>query len=296
MRDRIIYLMSWPAHLPYLLVSVHTLRQHYNGDIVIYAWPASFPIVDEIRRDKRLGIDRVVLREPTYMGKNDQFLDKIKLAQELKDEVDTVTYLDADTTIHGDLSILSNMARQYGFVATQFSGWVTNGNTIRGRISELRKFPEIDEKLIDQISIETWPSVNGGVWCACPESAVLEQWYQWTMIAKNLFIADEKVLHIMQPMFFPRQMMTTICGNGRYNCSAKFQPSDLPNEKVVVYHYHGDSNVRPQNKSQRGYDLWWPLYVECMKKNIGGIARWRKEVKNKWMDKLETEVMISGNY
>ncbi len=42
MKNRVFYVMSGPAHLPYLLASLKTLREHYDGEIVVFAWEESF--------------------------------------------------------------------------------------------------------------------------------------------------------------------------------------------------------------------------------------------------------------
>ena len=57
MKNRVFYVMSGPAHLPYLLASLKTLREHYDGEIVVFAWEESFPIVDKMSEDPRMLIN-----------------------------------------------------------------------------------------------------------------------------------------------------------------------------------------------------------------------------------------------
>ena len=72
-----------------------------------------------------------------------------------------------------------------------------------------------------------------------------------------------------------------------YNCSPmKYQPKNLKDEDVIIRHFHGDSNVRT-NKSEKGWNLWRPIYQECLEKNVGGMAEWRGKIKNKFMSRLE---------
>jgi len=131
-----------------------------------------------------------------------------------------------------------------------------------------------------------WPSVNGGVWAARPSSPVLPKWYEWTDAAKrNVFIADEAVLHVCSAAFCPTGDMVILCG-GAFNCSPKYQPKELLDEHVRIRHFHGDSNVRI-GKSQKGYSLWWPIWQTCLDQNIGGCAEWTlEEIGNRWMKKL----------
>lgn len=201
MNQRINYLMSGRPHLPYLVASLFTLREHFSGEVVVYAYPESYPAVKRISEDARLYIEA---REwsPSYRGKNGQFINKILMMQ--KQDCSVALYLDADTTIHGDLGPLFEAAWRHSFLATQFNNWRTNGRVIRKRIMRLRGFKEIDQEMVETIlSQDWWPSPNGGVFACRPESEVLSVWHQWTMAARSIFIADETVLHVLQPKFVP---------------------------------------------------------------------------------------------
>ena len=116
-------------------------------------------------------------------------------------------------------------------------------------------------------------------------SPVLPTWYAWTWLVRNIFIADETVLHALVTEYGSVGQLVVALG-GKYNCAPKFQPKDLKDEDIVVQHYHGDSNVR-QNKSPRGVKLWWPLYQECLEQNIGGIRDWKDNIGNRYLKKLE---------
>jgi len=274
----VFYLMSHDAHLPYLICSLHTLRQHWSGPIHVHAWKESHSLVRRIAQDTNLNIT-AELREPSYRGKNDQFIDKIKLAMEYVNK-DAVIYLDADTTVHGCLSPLIGKIRDHSFVATQFCDWWSCHGQPKNRVSRLRQFREIDSHAI-ALSIQyAYPSPNGGVWAAQPSSPVLPVWLRWTEAARSVFIADEAVLHLLQTVF-PEDVLTTMMG-GSFNCSPKYHPSDLKDDDVVIRHYHGDCNVR-RDKSQKGWDIWTPIFYECIERNVGGMAEWIGQINNKYM-------------
>lgn len=290
MRRGIVYLMSGPAHLPYLVCSIFTLRRWWTGDVTVFAWPESYHIVRRMAEDKGLGI-RCVMREPAYRGKkNSQFLDKIRLMQQLTDYNENL-YLDADTTIHGEIVPLFKSVQEFGFVATQFNSWMSSGQIPRNRVKRLREFPKIDQGLVEEILEGWWPSVNGGVFACWPDSPVLPLWERWTVEAISVFIADEAVLHLMQPKFYPAGQIMTIMG-GHYNCSPmRFQPKGLADEDVVIRHGHGDSFTRP-GKSKHGYELWSPIFRECLQKNIGGMVEWHKDTGNKYINRLLKEGLL----
>lgn len=282
--ERIFYLMSGAAHLPYLICSLHTLRDHYDGEVVVYAWSESIDIVEQIARDRRLNIE-ARFRAPAHKLKNAQFMDKIQLAWDQQDAVRRVLYLDADTTIHGRLDRLFVEAKKEGFAATQFCDWKSNHGIPLRRIVKLKNYRGINQAAVDSCCNNPWPSVNGGVWAADTSSEVLTLWYKWTKVAQSEFIADEVVLHTLVPIFF-EDGMSIVGSMGEYNTSPKFQCKDLPDDEVIVYHFHGDSNVRP-DKTEKGFNLWWPLYKHCLEANIGRMADWIDKIDNKWMKPLQ---------
>jgi len=290
MKRQVVYLMSGQAHLPYLVVSLYTLRKHWPGSVRVFAWPESFDIVKTIAEDTRLAIE-VEVHEPKYRarrdegrrGNNDQFISKIRLFQTLHD-IDIGLYLDADSSIHGNLMPLFRAAKQYGFCATRFSSWTTAGSVPRKRIKRLREFEEIDKGCISTVLRIPWPSVNGGVWAARPDSPVLSTWEQWTWAARHIFIADETVLHALLPKYVPEKLMF-VWPDGRFNCSCnpKWMPEKLGEGDIVVWHYHGDSNVRPDKHGGHAYRRWLPMWMECVEKNIGNVLSWLPNEQNDWL-------------
>jgi len=289
-RHEVIYLISGIAHIPYLTVSLMTLREHWQGPVRVFAWPESIDLVREIAEDEGLHIE-CELSEPAYrarrdegrQGKNDQFLAKIRLMRSLESG-GPVLYLDADTSIHGDLSPLFELALVRTFVATRFSSWTTAGEVVRARIERLRDFSAIDRNCIGEVLREPWPSVNGGVFCCSPSSHVLEIWERWTWEARHVFIADEAVLHILQPLFVPSGQME-VWPDGRFNCSCnpKWLPEGFSEQDIIIWHYHGDSNVRPQKHDGYGYRRWWSLWQKCLEEDVGRCRSWQPCEANGWL-------------
>lgn len=285
MSKQVVYLMSGRAHLPYLVVSLYSLRKHWHGPVIVHAWEESVDIVKRISQDERLNIE-CVGRVPKYrrsdgVGSNAQFIDKIRLMQTLDTEVSI--YLDADTMVNNPLDELFDFGYAYGFCATQFNDWKSNGRIPRKRISRLVGVEGIDQFAVELAMNNPYPSVNGGVFSCCPDSPSLEMWYEWTMKVRNIFIADETVLHAMVPLVLS---VAGVGECGKYNISPKFKPDGLDNEDVVIWHFHGDSCVR-QNKSPLGVWLWWHVYQECMRKNIGFMQEWRHLCYNKYLKRVE---------
>lgn len=281
----VIYLMSGTPHACYLVVSLHSLRRFYKGNVSIYAWSESYPIAKRIAAD--LGAD-CYEREPKYRRKdgvrgNSQFLDKIDLMRSL--DCESALYLDADTSIHGSVDPLFAMIEGHEFVATQFGNWFVNSKMIRGRVSKLLGVEGVNQKSVNRVLEMQAPSVNGGVFVCRPESEVLKTWYDWTLLIRKQFIADECALHSLIGEYETSGKFVIAMG-GKWNCAPKFQPDYLKDEDVVIYHGHGDSFVRP-NKSSKGVWIWWKLYQKCLNLNVGNIQDWKDDCGNKYLKKLE---------
>ena len=275
------YLMSGPAHLPYLVVSLRTLRAYYQDRVVVYAYPESFEYVKRISMDDRLRIE-AVLWEPVYKGKNGQFINKIAM---MKSADCHSMYLDADTIVNGDLHPNFKYAEYYGFVGTQFCDWQSNVGTIKGRVSRLLNRQGIDQDAVKKALGSPYPSINGGVFFAKPDCKVLQTWWDWSNAVKDIFICDETALHAVMTHYWNVDLEFRMIRGGAMNCSPKYQPSYLPDEEVLIWHGHGDSFVR-KNKSQKGVDLWLPWFNHCLNFNFGYMQEWVDRVKDRYLISL----------
>ncbi len=289
------YLMSGAAHIPYLLVSLRSLRRHWDGKVNVHCWPESHQIVDTIARAAPELHVVVNAREREHahsraaVRSNSQFYSKIRLmmSEEVGDGPNV--YLDADTLVAGSLQPLLSMAASKGFAATQFNDWVTSGRMIRKRLNDLKQSGHHEvNSLVDHVVSKSYPSVNGGVFACMPGSLILPQWYSFCMLSgiKQHFIADERVLHLFNAPQFSNQF--TIVRGGSFNCSPKHQPAALDSDLVRLWHGHGDSFVRP-NKSRAAVGLWWPEWQACLEKNIGGCREWWPTCGNKYLKQLMEE-------
>ena len=264
----IVYLISGEGHLPYLTVSLYSLRRWWSANIVVYAWPESSVIVRRMAEDKRLGIEHIRW-EPAYRGSNAQFICKTLVMQSV--DAEYALYIDADTLIRGDISPLFDEA-MIGFAATQFNDWTTRTKIIRKRILRLENIEGIDQRLVQKVLLGSWPSVNGGIFACRPNSSVLPTWHDWAVLARSIFICDEVVLHALMPRFMESNEFNVSLG-GKFNSSPIHKSKKLKDDDVVIWHFHGDSNVRA-NKSPKGVRLWMPLYETVLKMDVGFINEW----------------------
>ena len=282
---KIHYLMSGPAHLPYLVVSLRTLRKHYLGPVVVHAYPESIEYVRRIAQDERLLI-KAEEWVPVYKGKNGQFINKIAMMKTLEGQS---MYLDADTIVNRDLDEFFKYSENFGFVGTQFCNWMSNVGTIKGRIQRLLDRQGIDQDSVLKALNFPYPSINGGVFFCKPDCKVLKTWWDWSNAVKDIFICDETALHAVMTHYWNVDLEFRIIQGGALNCSPKYQPENLKNEEVAIYHGHGDSFLR-MNKSKKGVDLWLPWFNHCLNFNFGYMKEWVDKVKDKYLVKLLQEV------
>jgi hypothetical protein len=193
--------------------------------------------------------------------------------------------------VQGKIDILHDIAYANGFCATQFNDWTMENGIPANRVRKLIGREGIDQDVVAKVLTKSflqcvqteayYPSVNGGVFACSPTSLVLKRWEDYTMKVLNEFIADEVVLHLIQ-VIFPQGCAVL---KGRFNSSPRYKDRLLPDDQVVIWHFHGDSNVRP-DKSQKGFDLWWPVYKKCLQEDVGGMRGWIRKINNKHLNKI----------
>jgi hypothetical protein len=271
----------------------------------VYAWPESYEIAEKIALDSRIdAFCSDIKPEQRCRLIGGQPFDRIRIMQERATK-DVGVYLDCDTIVSGSIQQLFQAAEAFGFVFTQFCDWVTTGRTISNRISRLLGIEGIPQDAVRRCLSTTLPSINTGIFACVPTSPILEEWYGYIEPAKHLFIGDEITAHVMVAMGLPEQIKTVtdtvtdyiysdvgtalaVAAGGRWNCSPKYKPANLPEELVKVWHGHGDCFTR-EAKSPKGVAMWWPLFEEVHRQNIGGIHEWIDTVQHKYFQQTKAE-------
>lgn len=268
MRVCVMFLLTGPSHLPNLAVCVRSLRKWWSGDVKIGAWPESILVARQIAADPRVDAE-IIPCDADYKGKNAQEIAKIALIQTVKSH-EMVIYLDADLLIQGSIAPLYLAATQspVAFSATQFCDWTMQKGIPRGRVERLFPYDEIPRGLIEAAVQPEMPSYNSGIFASRPDSEVLPTWGKWTEVSRKIYISGESSLHPIAQKY----PIATLWG-GKFNCSTIYQSPNLPDDQVAIWHFHGDSNLRP-GKSLRGFRMWWPHLMATMDENIGGIRDW----------------------
>lgn len=176
---------------------------------------------------------------------------------------DTNLFLDADTAVLSDPTILLELAEQPPYLCvTRFANWVTTGKLIRGRIERWKgvKYPGLD-KMIHENLEAPHGAVNTGVlsWSAGAKP-FLEEWEALTHAGWRCPFTDELAA---QALLRKHEHLML---DSRYNHSFRYPISAEP----IIAHYHGNKACRPGG----ALESWWPLYQECLKQNVADINQW----------------------
>jgi len=263
MNHGIIYLLTGPAHAARLVVSLCSLRDHYDGPVTVYTTqPESHEIGRRCAADPRLDVEHRAT-SAVATRKNSSFLTKLELLPQAPYEI--TAYLDADTMVVGDISDLFDIRPADQLCATRFANWHSGGRVLRRRIQRWRTIkqdrfdPQWFQGLIDD-ALQKHPAVNGGVFALHRGADLVNPWRELAMVGRHTFICDEIALQLLLHRY-PHKLLDC-----RYNCSPIYvsRPRD-----TRIWHFHGEKHLRGQCRP-----IWWPAYQRCLEENVAGLAEW----------------------
>lgn len=261
--EGVAYLLTGTSHAARLVVSIASLRAHYQGPVVLFTTqPESHVLGETIASDDRLGISHRPIHPP-YSGKNASYLSKIAILE--MSPFERTVFLDADTIVNGSIQRLFKFENKAQIVATSFSGWRSNRKPVYSRIENWRKISVGEflglswETLLDSAQ-NGHPAINTGVFSVRSDSEIVPVWRSLAEHGRQQFICDEIALQILLH-HFPHQVL-----DERWNCSPQHGKSL---EQAHIVHFHGDKHM-----SDRGRVLWWPRFQASLADNLGGIRDW----------------------
>lgn len=265
MRDGVLYYNKGTGCLIRLVVSIYSLRKHYNGPITIasYGEESRGPCM-EICKYFQIEFRDVKLDPLVPKGRNSVFLETCR-ANEYTPYENITVWLDSDTLIKGPIDDLFNLCEKNGLVVTNFTNWRSNGSTIKRRIKRWEKlYPD----LIDD-AIQYGPALNCGIFSWKKDHPFMADWYHFCLPARKTFIPNEVGQQILMSLKdkdgSPKYKHTIL--DGRYNCSGRY--GDI--KKAHIIHLHGRKHL--PNRSKAG-SLWFKEYNEALSKNVANLQLW----------------------
>jgi len=256
----IVYYNSGMSCLIRMVVSMFSLRQVYDGDILLY-YPKrdvnvqTFAIktCERIAEHFDCGIQVLDLDVPP--GKNLVFLERTKYH--------TVTPFDVSVSLDSDTVVLSPRiiefiatAKEHEFSIAHFANWGTQGGVVSKRIKYWNQHhPNLVGPALDYGS-----AINCGCFGFRKDSQIMKVWYDRAVVGRESFIADETCMQLLLPKY-PHKLLESA-----FNCSCKYDDKiDDPAYPVVV-HFHGKKHCR---FSDEGFPLhhsliWLYYFEQCL--------------------------------
>lgn len=259
----VIYLLAGEAYAELFAVSLHSLREHYQGPVTVFCTDGQAgKLCHQMALDRRLVLEvRVV--EPERMGrrgrlKRESYLTKPQLTRETPYR--QTLFLDADTVVQRDISALFDPP----LAITQFCNWVSTGKIVSGRIRQWTGLSPMLDALVERATAFSYPAVNTGIFAFHKDFYGLPEWRAATKLGRRCSFTDELAMQLLFPSWPECRVFSP-----EYNASAKHTPmTDFPSARVI--HFHGRAHVR----HDRGWELWRPFLERAIDDDWGGISRW----------------------
>ncbi len=255
MERGVLYLLEGTKLAARLVVSLWSLRKHYDGPAaIVSADPSAAELCELIARDPELCVSHIQVNPSSEISRHRGFV--LKTLVNRFTPFGITAFLDCDTLVRGQIDELFALPTPEHIVVTQFCDWGTNRGVVRHRI---RAWADLQPELITP-ALEFGRAVNTGVFSFTPRTRVFDSWYRIALTGQDRFIPDEIALQLLLPRF-PCAML-----DQRYNCSARFGNPGDPVTRIV--HYHGRKHVGVYG------GLWIRTYEEVVSRNVAGIQDW----------------------
>ena len=256
-RRGVIYYNTGTSCAVRLLVSLHSLRNHYNGPVTILSEGAESDALCN-RIGGALGAEVKRWDCGVEPGKNRAYLAKTRY--HAGTPYDTTVALDSDTLVVGGIGELFDHAENAFFCVAQLAAWQTGGRIIGGRLRQWSAhLPELVEPALD-----FGPAINCGVVAFRKNASIFGEWSRLAVPGRELFIPDEVCCQLILPRH-PHRIL-----DGRWNRSCKHDDPDAPDTRII--HFHGRKHCRPGLPYHA--NKWVAAFDEVMRGNIANVREW----------------------
>ena len=284
MTDGVLYLSMGQKHAIHLIVSVCSLREHYQGPVAIVTDTGEgLDVAARIADDASLGPVLLIPRpEMRAGGHGVSYLCKTWLPP--ISPFDRTIYLDADTVVVGDISPLWPDLESGETILTQFADWVSTGGKMRQRILG---WQEAEPERVRRMLRCDYPAINTGVVAWSRNSTAFAKDWAETGARRVSWIGDE----IAAQLIFPDHRVRVF--DDRFNASVVFAPYGMSVETrkdVRVAHGHGNKFW----KRPSGQSIYMPHYLRFLEADRCGLRSMRPSDKCLKFLPAETRQKIEG--
>jgi len=249
----IVYLLCGMKAAERLVVSIHTLRNHWDGSIAILTTTK-----EEQQLARRIASDlscQVLLIQE--LG-NRAMLAKTFIPDYTPYE--ETLFLDADTVVIGRMDEMFG----YPLTLTQFAKWVSNKRFTEKWIRQWKEHVK-REDFLDMIQMQLdhpYPALNTGVFAFRRDNANLVLWKTLAGLFPTAKMIDQTAMQILTSTI-PHRIM-----DDRFNNSAIHGHETVD---VRLIHFHGGKRHCSDNEYAM---VWKESFRKAIEANVGGLKEW----------------------
>lgn len=261
----ILYYNSGTKCLARLLTSVHSLRKVYDGKICILSTgEESSYACKSISKMYNCMFKEV---SNSLNIKHDYWFEKSRM--HLYTPFENTLFIDSDTIIQKDPSVLFDEIEKNDFIVPQFSSWTTKTKIIQKR---LHKWDMIDIDLVNYTIQKNDPSVNVGVFGFNKKSLLMKNWFDFTIQNLDAVLPEESSCHLLLNLYKGKII------DSKYNYSCKHDKKNI--DDSIIIHYHGNKHCRLDQNGSLLYNAekWLEHWKEIYYKNICFIQKWYNKI------------------
>lgn len=258
MMQGVVYFNRGTKYLTRLLVSLYSLRKHYDGPVAILdtGEPEAAGVLGRIADEPRLAavVQRISIK---LLRRNSCYVRKASLWRD--SPFDRTLLVDSDTLFLASPAPLLEMLSyaEGGIVFTRFSDWLTTGKPVAERIERWRA---LAPELVTASLSRPHPAINTGVVAWNRDSELLPAWESLTSRGWRCPFTDELAAQILL-----RKHPHFLAGE-HWNSSVLY---GLRRDAAAIVHYHGDKHLRPEDGGR-----WVRAHQEAVAANVGNVAVW----------------------
>lgn len=260
MNKGVIYFNLGSKCLSRLMVSIFSLRKHYDGPVTILSTGDESNSFCKNFKDCGMNIDVKFVTFPNVKdGRNAVFLQKSSVNDHTP--YDLSIFLDSDTIVKGDISELFSLAESHDFVVPQFSDWTTETRAI---VKRTESWKALYPSLVEQ-ALKPAPAVNCGIFAFKKNCKFMVDWCAAITPGRDNFIPDETGMQAILHKY------KHIVADQKFNCSCKYSKPEGKDTRII--HYHGRKHCRTGKDGSLIYGgkIWVDTLNEAISKNFMNI-------------------------
>lgn len=255
--------------LIHALVSLYSLRKHYQGNVTFYVQNPC-DCMEEFKKSLAFFNCNVIQLE----DKNEYKTLVMKNSLFENPPYDKTLWIDSDTIINGDITPMFSYLdeKEVDLCIPSFCGWLSTGRHISARI---KRFEGIAEKRHIEEALKEHPAINTGVLSFRKGDKWKEFVKYWTDYADrgakaSIFIPDETMAQIVIPSMHEWKLKYFIAPSD-YNVSPLHDHGISKDPRI--FHFHGNKSCLPGVKT---CDYWTNTFEEMRKDNTANINSFLK--------------------